>query len=101
MRTYNCNPETHPPLPPTYNHPMWQAWDLALDSIISQLPAIIERNATFEVWAKGIAWEEGRGGEVKEGRGGEVKEGRGGEVKEGRGGEVKEGRGGEVKGWAV
>eukprot|EP00731_Ephydatia_muelleri_P028434 Em0020g78a len=48
MRTYNCNPETHPPLPPTYNHPMWQAWDLALDSIISQLPAIIERNATFE-----------------------------------------------------
>ena len=54
MRTYNCNPETHPPLPPTYNHPMWQAWDLALDSIISQLPAIVEKNATFEVWAKGI-----------------------------------------------
>ena len=49
MRSYNCTPESHPLLPSTYQHPMWLAWDLALDHIIGQLPAMQERNAPYEV----------------------------------------------------
>ena len=49
MRTYNCSPESHPSIPSTYNHPMWQAWDLALDHIVRQLPDLLESKATYEV----------------------------------------------------
>lgn len=42
MRTYDCTPVSSPKLPPTYKHPMWHAWDLALDLCLSQLPQIIE-----------------------------------------------------------
>ena len=49
MRSYNCTPECHPCIPPTYHHPMWQAWDLALDHIMGQLPALLEGKATYEV----------------------------------------------------
>lgn len=49
MRSFNCTPESHPPLPPTYQHPMWQAWDLALDHIMAQLPALIDKKVTYEV----------------------------------------------------
>lgn len=37
MRSYNCSPVSHPELPPTHEHPMWQAWDFALDVCLSQL----------------------------------------------------------------
>ncbi|ODV90722.1 hypothetical protein CANCADRAFT_110002 [Tortispora caseinolytica NRRL Y-17796] len=70
MRTYNCHPISDPPLPDTYNHPMWDAWDLAVDQCLSQLPALqaMENNGpayeykhssffeeqltAFEVWLK-------------------------------------------------
>ncbi|XP_071509091.1 regulatory-associated protein of mTOR-like [Diadema antillarum] len=42
MRTYNCTPVSSPRLPPTYQHTMWQAWDLAVDACLSQLPALSE-----------------------------------------------------------
>ncbi|XP_021951380.1 regulatory-associated protein of mTOR isoform X2 [Folsomia candida] len=42
MRTYDCSPVSSPKLPPTYKHPMWNAWDLALDLCLAQLPQIIE-----------------------------------------------------------
>jgi regulator-associated protein of mTOR len=42
MRTYDCSPISSPKLPPTYKHPMWNAWDLALDLCLAQLPQIIE-----------------------------------------------------------
>jgi regulator-associated protein of mTOR len=61
MRSLNCTPVSYPKLPPTYQHPMWydhiigyhfnnndcnirDAWDLAVDLCLSQLPDIIEEN---------------------------------------------------------
>lgn len=41
MRSVNCTPVTCPKLPPTHNHPLWQAWDLAVDMCVSQLPNLI------------------------------------------------------------
>lgn len=48
LRSYDCVPVSNPSLPPSFRHPMWAAWDLALDSALSQLPDIVERNVTFE-----------------------------------------------------
>lgn len=64
MRTCRCTPISYPKLPPTYNHPMWQAWDLAVDFCLSQLPKLVQNPSTdfkhctffseqltaFEVW---------------------------------------------------
>ncbi|PNF16965.1 Regulatory-associated protein of mTOR [Cryptotermes secundus] len=47
MRSYDCTPVSSPKLPPTYQHPMWQAWDLALDLCLAQLPAILETEDKF------------------------------------------------------
>uniref|UniRef100_A0A8C5RAJ9 Regulatory associated protein of MTOR complex 1 n=1 Tax=Leptobrachium leishanense TaxID=445787 RepID=A0A8C5RAJ9_9ANUR len=47
MRSYNCTPVSSPRLPPTYMHAMWQAWDLAVDICLSQLPAIIDEGTLF------------------------------------------------------
>jgi regulator-associated protein of mTOR len=48
MRSYNCNPISSPKLPPTFHHPMWQAWDLALDHCLAQLPRVLDDNTAFE-----------------------------------------------------
>ncbi|KAI9105946.1 raptor, partial [Phlyctochytrium arcticum] len=72
MRCYRCTPATVPALPPTYQHPLWLSWDLAVDSCFTQLPALLaaekagklleyehssffaEQLTAFEVWlAKG------------------------------------------------
>ena len=31
-----------------FQHPMWQAWDLALDLCLGQLPAMLENEEPFE-----------------------------------------------------
>lgn len=43
MRSYNCTPVSSPRLPPTYHHPMWHAWDLAVDNCLHQLPNVLSR----------------------------------------------------------
>lgn len=48
MRSYNCKPISSPRLPPTYMHRMWQAWDLAVDICLSQLPGVIENPSSFK-----------------------------------------------------
>ena len=63
MRTYDCTPISHPALPPAYHHPMWNAWDLAVDLCLAQLDPILnegvqykhsqffsEQLTAFEVW---------------------------------------------------
>ncbi|XP_015588597.1 regulatory-associated protein of mTOR isoform X3 [Cephus cinctus] len=47
LRSYDCTPVSFPKLPPTFQHPMWQAWDLALDLCLAQLPAILESEDQF------------------------------------------------------
>ena len=42
MRANGCHPMSMPQLPETHNHPLWQAWDLALEMVLAQLPAMLE-----------------------------------------------------------
>lgn len=35
-------------LPPTHNHPLWEAWDLAQDMCLTQLPNVLAGVAEFE-----------------------------------------------------
>eukprot|EP00252_Welwitschia_mirabilis_P005146 TRINITY_DN15582_c0_g2_i1.p1 TRINITY_DN15582_c0_g2~~TRINITY_DN15582_c0_g2_i1.p1 ORF type:complete len:1293 (+),score=268.23 TRINITY_DN15582_c0_g2_i1:213-3881(+) len=64
MRTANCCPVSFPLLPPTHQHPMWDAWDMAAEIALSQLPTLLsdpnaeyqpspfftEQLTAFEVW---------------------------------------------------
>ncbi|KAI9811266.1 MAG: hypothetical protein M1826_003276 [Phylliscum demangeonii] len=42
MRTYQCHPQSSPPIPDTHRHPFWESWDLALEMVIAQLPALLD-----------------------------------------------------------
>ncbi|GAV06118.1 hypothetical protein RvY_16150 [Ramazzottius varieornatus] len=43
MRSYKCSPISYPNIPhSTAQHPMWDAWDFALDACLCQLPAVLE-----------------------------------------------------------
>lgn len=48
MRSYDCTPVSSPQIPNGYRHHMWQAWDLAIDLALQQLPDIVERNAPYQ-----------------------------------------------------
>ncbi|XP_010558401.1 PREDICTED: regulatory-associated protein of TOR 1 [Tarenaya hassleriana] len=49
MRSANCSPISHPMLPPTHQHHMWDAWDMAAEICLSQLPQLVEEpNAEFQ-----------------------------------------------------
>ncbi|PWY95759.1 WD-repeat protein Mip1 [Aspergillus sclerotioniger CBS 115572] len=42
MRTYKCHPISSPELPETHHHSLWKSWDLAVEMVLSQLPALID-----------------------------------------------------------
>lgn len=48
MRIYHCHPQSHPAIPDTHNHPLWQSWDLAVEMILAQLPKLIEQQKANE-----------------------------------------------------
>jgi len=48
MRSFDCTPVSSPKLPSTHQHPMWLAWDWAVDGCLLQLPAILDGEQTFK-----------------------------------------------------
>lgn len=48
MRSCDCTPVSSPKLPPTHQHPMWNAWDLALDLSLGQLHGILYKKQPFQ-----------------------------------------------------
>ena len=62
MRSLNCVPVSYPRLPPTFNHPLWETWDLAVDMCLMQYDTLkhggtytpstffVEQLRAFEVW---------------------------------------------------
>ncbi|XP_024521729.1 regulatory-associated protein of TOR 1 isoform X1 [Selaginella moellendorffii] len=49
MRSANCAPQCYPRLPLTHQHPMWDAWDMAAEFCLAQLPALLDDpNAEFK-----------------------------------------------------
>lgn len=48
LRSYDCTPVSSPPLPECFRHPMWSAWDLAVDLALQQLPDILEHGAPYK-----------------------------------------------------
>ncbi|EST06727.2 Armadillo-type fold [Kalmanozyma brasiliensis GHG001] len=53
MRFYHCTPMSHPKLPPTHNHPLWDSWDLAVDQCLAQLPALLAKERAQAEAAEG------------------------------------------------
>jgi regulatory associated protein of mTOR len=47
MKSLRCTPVSHPAMPSTHDHPLWESWDLALDMCISQLPHILSNKRDF------------------------------------------------------
>ncbi|XP_045477385.1 regulatory-associated protein of mTOR isoform X1 [Harmonia axyridis] len=47
MKSYDCSPVSSPRLPPTHEHPMWDAWDYTLDLALSQLQNILYNKIEF------------------------------------------------------
>jgi regulatory associated protein of mTOR len=41
MRVYHCHPFSHPAIPNTCDHPLWNNWDLAVEMILAQLPDLL------------------------------------------------------------
>ncbi|KAG2481632.1 hypothetical protein PVAP13_J096570 [Panicum virgatum] len=49
MRSTDCSPISYPLLPPTHQHHMWDAWDMAAEICLSKLPQLIaDPNAEFQ-----------------------------------------------------
>lgn len=53
MRFYHCTPMSHPQLPPTHNHPLWDSWDLAVDQCLAQLPMLLAKERAQQEAAAG------------------------------------------------
>ncbi|CAO1633933.1 unnamed protein product [Sympodiomycopsis kandeliae] len=53
MRFYHCTPMSHPKLPSTHNHPLWNSWDLAVDQCLAQLPMLLEKEKAQRIQNEG------------------------------------------------
>lgn len=40
MRIHHCHPVSSPALPETHDHPLWKSWDLAVEMVLAQIPAL-------------------------------------------------------------
>lgn len=49
MRGVNCTPVSDPALPQAYDHPLWEAWDMAVDFCLAQLPSIFNDADEFRM----------------------------------------------------
>ena len=48
MRANNCTPISSPRLPPTHQHPMWAAWDMAVEQCLLQMPSLLSGDPDAE-----------------------------------------------------
>ncbi|CAI5979772.1 unnamed protein product [Closterium sp. NIES-65] len=49
MRASGCTPVSYPRLPPTHQHHLWHAWDMAAEMCLAQLPTLLaDPNAEFQ-----------------------------------------------------
>lgn len=48
MRANNCTPISSPRLPPTHQHPMWAAWDMAVEQCLLQMPTLLSGDPEAE-----------------------------------------------------
>ena len=58
MRAFGCMPLSCPALPPTYQHPMWHAWDLAAETCLAQLPGLLSGDPSIEYYASSFFTEQ-------------------------------------------
>ncbi len=54
MRQMNCTPVSYPPLPPTHQHPLWQAWDHAVEMCFARLPEYL-RQSELDLMSNAVA----------------------------------------------
>lgn len=47
LQSVSCTPVSYPALPPTHQHRMWCAWDLAAEGCLAQLPALLAEGRSY------------------------------------------------------
>ena len=53
MKSNDCTPVSQPKLPPTHQHPMWEAWDMAVDICLAQVGCKLTI-ITFILWLSSL-----------------------------------------------